>query len=385
MKMSNREAITVSALNRYVKTLLEHDEVLTQVWVEGELSDVHIHLQSGHVYFRVIDQNASVRAVMFRSYAERLGFTPKDGMKVLVSCKITLYEKGGEYQLNAFDIVDVGTGKRQSQLEETKKKLTAEGLFDEARKRRLPLNPDRISVITSVTGSVIRDIQNVCSRRNPFVEIILYPVYVQGLFAVDAIVDAINSIKRDKRNTDLVIIARGGGSTDDLWVFNEERLVRAACSLPVPFISAVGHETDFTLLDFGADLRVPTPSAAAEIAVPDVSLYIKEAESELLFIYSSVFELVNRKKDFVASEMGKATQGIAAHLEELKKELQHSDDSISSLSPLNTLSRGYAYITKNDKNISSITQLHDGDYIDISLADGNINCRIDEVRQNNGH
>ena len=212
----NREAITVSALNRYVKTLLENDEVLSNVWVEGELSDVHIHLQSGHIYFRLIDNNSSVRAVMFRSYAQRLGFMPKDGMKVFVSCRISLYENGGDFQLNAYNIFEIGVGKRQEQLEELKKRLTAEGLFDVSRKRKLPLNPDRISVITSSTGSVIRDIQNVCTRRNPFVEILLYPVFVQGLFAVDAIIDAINAIKMDPLGSDLVIIARGGGSNDDL-------------------------------------------------------------------------------------------------------------------------------------------------------------------------
>ena len=383
MMTTNREAITVSALNRYVKALLEHDEILTQVWVEGELSDVHIHLQSGHIYFKVIDQNASVRAVMFRSYAEKLGFVPKDGMKVLVSCRITLYEKSGEYQLNAFNIVEIGTGKRQTQLEETKKKLSAEGLFDESRKRRLPINPDRISVITSVTGSVIRDIQNVCTRRNPFVELILYPVYVQGLFAVDAIVDAINSIKTNSRKTDLVIIARGGGSTDDLWVFNDERLVRAACALPVPFISAVGHETDFTLLDFGADLRVPTPSAAAEMAVPDIPALIKDTENTVSFIGRNVYDQIQRKYDDIESGMNSVTLAVSDYINELKKRLSQSEQAVTSLSPLNILSRGYSYITKDKHNVNSVTQLSNGDYIDISFSDGIINCMINEVRQIN--
>lgn len=379
----NREAITVTALNRYVRTLLENDEVLSHVWVEGELSDVHIHLQSGHIYFKVIDNNSSVRAVMFRSYAERLGFIPKDGMKVFVSCKITLYEKGGDYQLNAYDIVEVGLGKRQEQLDELKKRLAAEGLFDPARKRKLPVNPDRISVITSATGSVIRDIQNVCSRRNPFVELILYPVYVQGLFAVDAIIDAINSIKQNTLGSDLVIIARGGGSTDDLWIFNDERLVRAACSLPIPFVSAVGHETDFSLLDFGADMRVPTPSAGAEVSVPDISLMLNNTIYGIAAAGTALKEQLSNRESLLEEYIKDLGADLFSFFNNLKSNLSHTEKTLESLSPLNILSRGYAYITKDEKNISSVHQLKNGDLIDITLSDGEIACVIDEVRHTN--
>ena len=379
----NREAITVSALNRYVKTLLENDEVLSNVWVEGELSDVHIHLQSGHIYFRLIDNNSSVRAVMFRSYAQRLGFMPKDGMKVFVSCRITLYEKGGDFQLNAYNIFEIGVGKRQEQLEELKKRLTAEGLFDVSRKRKLPLNPDRISVITSSTGSVIRDIQNVCTRRNPFVEILLYPVFVQGLFAVDAIIDAINAIKMDPLGSDLVIIARGGGSNDDLWIFNDERLVRAACSLPIPFVSAVGHETDYTLLDFGADIRVPTPSAGAEISVPDISLMLDNAIENLSLSGNVIKDRISSKKDLLADSLNNLGTNLYLLFSSLKNDLSSKEKNLQSLSPLNILSRGYAYITKDKQNVNSIHQLHNGDQIDISLSDGELTCIIDEVKHIN--
>lgn len=379
----NREAITVSALNRYVKTLLENDEVLSNVWVEGELSDVHIHLQSGHIYFRLIDNNSSVRAVMFRSYAQRLGFMPKDGMKVFVSCRITLYEKGGDFQLNAYNIFEIGVGKRQEQLEELKKRLTAEGLFDVSRKRKLPLNPDRISVITSSTGSVIRDIQNVCTRRNPFVEILLYPVFVQGLFAVDAIIDAINAIKMDPLGSDLVIIARGGGSNDDLWIFNDERLVRAACSLPIPFVSAVGHETDYTLLDFGADIRVPTPSAGAEISVPDIPLMLDNAIENLSLSGDVIKDRISSKKDLLADSLNNLGTNLYLLFSSLKNDLSNKEKNLQSLSPLNILSRGYAYITKDKQNVNSIHQLHNGDQIDISLSDGELTCIIDEVKHIN--
>ena len=379
----NREAITVSALNRYVKTLLENDEVLSNVWVEGELSDVHIHLQSGHIYFRLIDNNSSVRAVMFRSYAQRLGFMPKDGMKVFVSCRITLYEKGGDFQLNAYNIFEIGVGKRQEQLEELKKRLTAEGLFDVSRKRKLPLNPDRISVITSSTGSVIRDIQNVCTRRNPFVEILLYPVFVQGLFAVDAIIDAINAIKMDPLGSDLVIIARGGGSNDDLWIFNDERLVRAACSLPIPFVSAVGHETDYTLLDFGADIRVPTPSAGAEISVPDIPLMLDNAIENLSLSGDVIKDRISSKKDLLADSLNNLGTNLYLLFSSLKNDLSNKEKNLQSLSPLNILSRGYAYITKDKQNVNSIHQLHNGGQIDISLSDGELTCIIDEVKHIN--
>jgi len=379
----NREAITVSTLNRYVKTLLENDEVLSNVWVEGELSDVHIHLQSGHIYFRLIDNNSSVRAVMFRSYAQRLGFMPKDGMKVFVSCRITLYEKGGDFQLNAYNIFEIGVGKRQEQLEELKKRLTAEGLFDVSRKRKLPLNPDRISVITSSTGSVIRDIQNVCTRRNPFVEILLYPVFVQGLFAVDAIIDAINAIKMDPLGSDLVIIARGGGSNDDLWIFNDERLVRAACSLPIPFVSAVGHETDYTLLDFGADIRVPTPSAGAEISVPDIPLMLDNAIENLSLSGDVIKDRISSKKDLLADSLNNLGTNLYLLFSSLKNDLSSKEKNLQSLSPLNILSRGYAYITKDKQNVNSIHQLHNGDQIDISLSDGELTCIIDEVKHIN--
>ena len=377
--MANRETITVSALNRYVKALLENDEILSQVWVEGELSDVHVHLQSGHIYFKVVDGNASVRAVMFRTYAERLRFRPKDGMKVMVACRVTLYEKGGEYQLNAFDIMEVGVGKRQTELEQAKARLAADGLFEQSRKRMLPVSPARISVITSATGSVIRDIQNVCGRRDPLTEILLYPVYVQGVFAVDAIIDAVKAICRDTRGSELVIFARGGGSADDLWIFNDEGLVRAACALPVPFISAVGHETDFTLLDFAADLRAPTPSAAAELAVSDVRQQVRDAYAAVSQLGGLLTERVRAYREDIRKSMLQTDSAAAVITQRKRDALGRAEAELDSLSPLRILTRGYAYITSQGSNIRSVRQVSAGDSLKVTLSDGTLDCTVDEV------
>ncbi|MBQ5343113.1 MAG: exodeoxyribonuclease VII large subunit [Oscillospiraceae bacterium] len=377
--MANRETITVSALNRYVKALLENDEILSQVWVEGELSDVHVHLQSGHIYFKVVDGNASVRAVMFRTYAERLRFRPKDGMKVMIACRVTLYEKGGEYQLNAFDIMEVGVGKRQTELEQAKARLAADGLFEQSRKRMLPASPARISVITSATGSVIRDIQNVCGRRDPLTEILLYPVYVQGVFAVDAIIDAVKAICRDTRGSELVIFARGGGSADDLWIFNDEGLVRAACALPVPFISAVGHETDFTLLDFAADLRAPTPSAAAELAVPDVRQQVSDVSAAVSQLGGLLTERVRAYREEIRKSMLQTDSAAAVITQRKRDALGRAESELDSLSPLRILTRGYAYITSQGSNIRSVRQVSAGDSLKVTLSDGTLDCTVDEV------
>ena len=377
--MANRETITVSALNRYVKALLENDEILSQVWVEGELSDVHVHLQSGHIYFKVTDGNASVRAVMFRSYAERLRFRPKDGMKVMIACRVTLYEKGGDYQLNAFDIMEVGVGKRQTELEQAKARLAADGLFEQSRKRNLPEFPAKISVITSATGAVIRDIHNVCGRRDPLTEILLYPVYVQGVFAVDAIIDAVKAICRDTRGSELVIFARGGGSADDLWIFNDEGLVRAACALPVPFISAVGHETDFTLLDFAADLRAPTPSAAAELAVPDLGQKVTEASAAVSQIRAMLSERLESHRKGIKDAMLQADSAASVLAQRKRDALGRAEAELDSLSPLRILTRGYAYVTSQGKNIRSVRQVSAGDGLRVTLSDGTLDCTVDEV------
>ena len=377
--MANRETITVSALNRYVKALLENDEILSQVWVEGELSDVHVHLQSGHIYFKVVDGNASVRAVMFRTYAERLRFRPEDGMKVMIACRVTLYEKGGEYQLNAFDIMKVGVGKRQTELEQAKARLAADGLFEQSRKRMLPASPARISVITSATGSVIRDIQNVCGRRDPLTEILLYPVYVQGVFAVDVIIDAVKAICRDTRGSELVIFARGGGSADDLWIFNDEGLVRAACALPVPFISAVGHETDFTLLDFAADLRAPTPSAAAELAVPNVRQQVSDVSAAVSQLGGLLTEKVRAYREEIRKSMLQTDSAAAVITQRKRDALGRAESELDSLSPLRILTRGYAYITSQGSNIRSVRQVSAGDSLKVTLSDGTLDCTVDEV------
>ncbi|MBR4797640.1 MAG: exodeoxyribonuclease VII large subunit, partial [Oscillospiraceae bacterium] len=249
----------------------------------------------------------------------------------------------------------------------------------QSRKRKLPEFPAKISVITSATGAVIRDIQNVCGRRDPLTEILLYPVYVQGVFAVDAIIDAVKAICRDTRGSELVIFARGGGSADDLWIFNDEGLVRAACALPVPFISAVGHETDFTLLDFAADLRAPTPSAAAELAVPDLGQKVTEASAAVSQIRAMLSERLESHRKGIKDAMLQADSAASVLAQRKRDALGRAEAELDSLSPLRILTRGYAYVTSQGKNIRSVRQVSAGDGLRVTLSDGTLDCTVDEV------
>ena len=377
----NRETISVSALNRYVKALIDNDEVLSQVWVEGELSGVHIHSASGHIYFKAVDGDFSVKCVMFRSYAEQLRFVPKDGMKVLLRCRVSLYEKTGDFQLYVTDIVEAGQGKRKTDFDVLKAKLEQEGLFSQERKRRLPPDPSNITLITSATGAVLHDIYNVTSRRNPFVHLNLVPVNVQGVFAAQAMQDAIDFINASDAECDLVIIARGGGSADDLWVFNDEGLVRKAAELRYPFISAVGHETDFTLLDFVADLRAPTPSAAAELAVPDVGEWFEAACSIVESMGSSVQKKIENGNIELKESADALDSSAVGYIEGLRNVLDRSQKLCDSLSPLRVLERGYSYTSKEGRTVRSISQIAPGDGIEITFRDGRAACTVDGVHK----
>lgn len=260
--------ITVSALNSYVKSLLDSDAVLTDIALQGEIANFVRHAKSGHCYFSLRDAQASVKAVMFSRDAQRLAFAPVEGMRVVVRCRVTLYERDGAFQVYVQDMFPDGIGAAQLAFEQLKERLMREGLFADQHKQPLPPCPRCIGVVTSKTGAALQDIINVVSRRWPLARLLLAPVNVQGQLAAEQIAQGIRTLDASRR-ADVIIVARGGGSREDLWVFNDERIARAAFACATPLVSAVGHEIDYTILDFVADLRAPTPSAAAELAVPD--------------------------------------------------------------------------------------------------------------------
>ena len=262
------EVITVSALNRYVKTLLDANDILYDLALQGEIANFVRNARSGHCYFTLRDSQCSVKAVMFKGDARRMSFSPEDGMRVVVRCRVTLYERDGAFQVYVNDMFPDGIGSAQLAFEQLKTKLQAEGLFDPEHKKLIPACPQCIGIVTSKTGAALQDILNVLSRRWPLTKLLLCPVNVQGFEAAGQIANAIRTLDQSKK-ADVIIVARGGGSREDLWVFNAEPLARAAFACKTPLISAIGHEIDFTILDFVADLRAPTPSAAAELAVPD--------------------------------------------------------------------------------------------------------------------
>ena len=284
------DVIGVSALNRYVKSTLDSDGFLSDLALRGEVSGFVNHVKSGHWYFTLKDEKASVKAVMFRQEARRLGFVPQDGMRVVVRCRASLYEATGSFQVYVQDLFPDGLGAAQLAFDQLKARLEAEGLFRPEHKKPLPAYPARIGVVTSATGAALQDIRNVLSRRWPLATLLLAGVNVQGLAAAEEISRAIAELDASGL-ADVIIVARGGGSREDLWVFNDERIARAAYACKTPLISAVGHEIDVSILDYVADLRAPTPSAAAELATPD-----REAERQkICTILSNIHEYMHSR------------------------------------------------------------------------------------------
>ena len=384
-------AISVSELNKYIKEKISADEALSNIIVKGEISNFKNHY-TGHMYFTLKDENSLIKCIMFKTYAQRLNFMPKDGMKVFVLGGVSVFERDGIYQIYVKAMQEDGIGALYREYEELKKKLEQEGLFSEAHKKKIPLMPKVIGVLSSQTGAVIKDIINVSTRRNPNVYIRLLPVPVQGEGAAQKIAEGIK-LMNDNHMADVLILARGGGSLEDLWPFNEEIVAHAIYNSEIPIISAVGHETDFTIADFVADLRAPTPSAAAELAVPDiyeVKQKIIQAQNRLKILLSKKLEIIKlRYEKCINSVVFKEPlriirdkqQILDSQIKELEKHIQEKKQQkqtkyvelvskLDALSPLKTLTRGYSIVEKDEKIVKSIKDLNSGDKINLKLIDG---------------
>ncbi len=391
------EPITVSYLNKYIKEKVAEDEYLNNVYVRGEISNFKHHY-TGHMYFTLKDENSLIKCIMFKSSTATLNFVPKDGMKVLVLGTVSVFERDGIYQIYVKAMKEDGIGDLYKEYEELKNKLEKEGFFNKEHKQKIPFMPKTIGVLTSKTGSVIKDIINVSTRRNPNVHIRLFPIPVQGKGAELEIADAIR-IMNEKKLADVLILARGGGSIEDLWPFNEEITARAIYNSKIPVISAVGHETDFTIADFVADLRAPTPSAAAELAVPDIEEIRRKLE-----IYNQRYKISLKKKiEFMELRYQKCMSSkvftdptakikeqyinldiIIKSLENLTtnkvKDLKTKSveliSKLDTLSPLKTLTRGYSITQKQGKTIKSVKEVKTDDTLDIRFIDGEIKTKV---------
>ena len=394
--------ITVSALNRYVKSMLESDAVLAGLAIRGEIQNF-VHHRSGHFYFSLKDENCSVKAVMFRSNASRLSFEPENGMRVVVRCRVSLYERDGAFQIYVEELFPDGIGAAQMAFEQLKAKLDKEGLFSSDTKKKLPAFPKIIGLVTSKSGAALHDILSVASRRWPGAHFLLAHAGVQGREAEDELVGALQRLEKDGRS-DVIIIARGGGSREDLWVFNGEKLARAIYACKIPVVSAVGHEIDYTILDFVADLRAATPTAAAEIVLPDRRLLAAQLDEICEKIHSTVlrrlkmcyteydellchpaFSQLYRNLEGKAQELSLTADRISdcAHqlVDTRNDALAQTAALLDSLSPYKTLSRGYCIARKDTKAVRSGSELMEGEQFELLFCDTLAVCRVEELKK----
>ena len=390
--------LTVSQLNFYVKSVLDSDPRLNYVFLCGEISNLTDHYRSGHIYLSLKDNKSVIRAVMFAGNARNLKFKPMEGMKVICRGRVTLYEATGQYQYYIEDMQPDGIGALYQAYEQLKEKLQSKGLFDESHKKPIPYCPKTIGVITSPTGAAVQDIKNILTRRFPSVNIILCPVLVQGDNAAPQLVDAVNKLN-EYDLCDTIIIGRGGGSIEDLWAFNDENLAYAIYNSHIPVISAVGHETDFTICDFVSDLRAPTPSAGAELAVPDRNEILQNLDAQRQYL-SSLMDKKLIENNNIVSEMTTKLLSLSPDdkiaklyndLDFLSQKYENNSHRIfqntanniellatklESLNPVSTLKRGYSVVTNNDKTVTSVKDVKNGDTLAINVTDGKIISKV---------
>ena len=399
MKTETGIILSVSQLNFYARSVMENDPVLSEVFVRGEISGLKSQYRSGHIYFSLKDDKASVNAVMFRDNASRLKFVPEEGMKVIIIGKVSVYEERGQFQLYVQQMQPDGIGELAAAFSQLKEKLERKGLFDDKYKKEIPQFPENIGVVTSASGAVRRDIENVLSRRFPLVNMILYPASVQGENAEAELIEGLRYFNENK-NADVIIIGRGGGSAEDLQAFNSEALAYEIFASKIPIISAVGHATDYTICDFVADIRAQTPTEAAELAVPErsglmaciQSLYekmnaafenkISENQQRTDMLYERLSALSVEKRLAVSEQK---LDGLVTRLENAEKtffgihntELKRLISGLNALSPLKVLERGYSIASKNGKTVGSVYDVNENDKISVKIKDGVLICTVD--------
>lgn len=399
------QILTVSQINGYLKQLLDEDVQLKSIFIRGEISNFTNHLKTGHYYFTLKDQKASIKGIMFKWNTQHLRFMPQNGMNVIIFGSVQLFERDGICQIYCADMQPDGVGALYMAFEQLKEKLGGKGLFDEEHKRPLPPMPQRIGVVTAKTGAAIHDILNILSRRYPIGEVVLIPALVQGENAPDSICDAIG--KAEKLGLDLLIVGRGGGSLEDLWAFNDERVAYAIYNCTIPVISAVGHEVDYTIADFVADLRAPTPSAAAELAAPDVQNLLRAVDVMRQELDSAIEEVLRDKADELealqsdlrANSPETAVERSGERLISLKNRLTAAAEQtteikavafsglagkLEALSPLKVLTRGYSITFSGEKAVTSVKEAAVGDEIHTLVTDGTIVSTVTKIKSSKG-
>ncbi len=395
--MEEKPILSVSQVNLYIKQILDNDLLMSDVTVKGEISNFKLH-SSGHMYMSLKDETGVMRAVMFRGASSKINFKPENGMKVIARGRVSVYERDGQYQLYINSMEQEGVGSLHIAFEELKQRLFEEGLFDQSKKKPLPKYPKRIGVVTAPTGAAIRDIINILSRRFSYSDVLIYPVLVQGENSAKSIVSAIKYFNNAK-NVDVMIVGRGGGSIEDLWSFNEEIVARAIFESEIPIVSAVGHEIDFTIADFVADLRAPTPSAAAELVVPSGDELIEKFDNVITRLKNSAQRIIESRRLVMAGCVDKPsfknplikiadkkiTLDNLAHrfemaekvlLDRKKQLLSAGISKLDALSPLGTISRGFSIASGDSGIIKSVKQVKSGDEINIAVSDGRFDAIV---------
>lgn len=395
--MEEQKILSVGHINLYIKNLLDSDAVLSDVSVRGEISNFKLH-SSGHMYMSLKDETGVIRGVMFRSAGAKLRFRPENGMKVIARGRVAVYERDGQYQLYINSMEQEGIGNLYAAFEKLREKLSKEGIFDADKKKTLPKYPKKIGVVTAPTGAAIRDIINVLSRRFAYSDVVIYPVLVQGENSAESIVEAIEYFNKVK-DTDVLIVGRGGGSIEDLWSFNEEIVARAICKSKIPIVSAVGHEIDFTISDFAADLRAPTPSAAAELVVPSgkelaekfgnvikrlkvsaeriiENRYIRLRNCTESTAMKNPMNKIENKKQYLDNLEHRLEIGESNVAERKKQLLSMYASRLDGLSPLGTLKRGFSVVTSENGVVKSVKQIKSGEEIRVKVADGDFTAVV---------